>query len=99
VTYQYFIAEIPEDLTLDHLCRNRACCNPWHLEPVTAVVNVMRGVAPTAQHARATECVSGHPFDDENTYRNPTTGQRSCRACARVYQRELRRRRREESAA
>ena len=45
-TYEHFIAEIPAGLDLDHLCRVRACCNPWHLEPVTRKENVLRGRHP-----------------------------------------------------
>ena len=78
-------------LVLDHLCRNRWCCNPDHLEPVTDRTNVIeRGFAPTAINARKTECVHGHPFDAANTmittnrYGNP---ERHCRECGRIRQR------------
>lgn len=42
--YEYFRGPIPEGLQIDHLCRVRHCCNPWHLEPVSARENVRRGV-------------------------------------------------------
>ena len=44
ITFRHFVGEIPAGLDLDHLCRNRACCNPWHLEPVTRRVNNYRGI-------------------------------------------------------
>lgn len=72
---------IPEGMTLDHLCRNRACVNPGHLEPVTHAEN-MRRSAP----AQKTHCINGHPFDEENTRWRPSTsggGRRVCRACQR----------------
>lgn len=46
--YMEFRGEIPGDLQLDHLCRNRACWNPWHVEPVTPSVNTLRGHAGMA---------------------------------------------------
>lgn len=45
LAYQMLIGEIGEGLVLDHLCRNRNCCNPLHLEPVTVKVNTHRGEA------------------------------------------------------
>ena len=82
--YEFLIAEIPTGLALDHLCRNTSCVNPWHLEPVTDRVNVVvRGTGITAQNARKTHCIHGHPFDLINTYVCPR-GRRLCRACPRA---------------
>lgn len=75
-SYQYFRAEIPDGLQIDHLCRNRACCNPWHLEPVTPLVNSQRGLGPGSR----TSCPQGHAYTNDNTYRTPD-GRRVCRKC------------------
>jgi hypothetical protein len=81
-SYEWTIGPIPEGLQLDHLCRNRGCCNPDHLEPVTNAENARRG--ETGFHMRnRTHCKRGHPFTPENTYVIPSTGSRSCRACRR----------------
>jgi len=71
---------IPLGLQLDHLCRNRRCVRPEHLEVVTNRENSLRGESLNAQNARKTTCKRGHPFDDVNTYRMPN-GNRNCRIC------------------
>lgn len=80
VTYQHFIGEVPTGLDLDHLCRNRACCNPWHLDPVTRLVNVARG-----EMGGRTHCVHGHEYTPENTSRH--NGSRRCLTCHRNQER------------
>lgn len=84
-SYEFLRAEIPDGLVLDHLCKTPLCVNPWHAEPVTQKVNVLRGVGLTARNAVKTECVNGHPFDAENTYlRKDRPGRRQCRKCAAI---------------
>ncbi len=83
LAYELSVGPIPSSLELDHLCRNRGCVNPHHLEPVTRRENVMRGVGVGAFHARATECPQGHAYSTENTYRD-RLGKRYCRICKRV---------------
>lgn len=75
VAYEMFIGPIPDGLQIDHLCRNRWCVNPAHLEPVTNQENGRRG------RAVRTHCPHGHPYDAINTavYR----GWRTCRECNR----------------
>lgn len=85
--YEHLIAPIPEGLHLDHLCRNRSCVNPWHLEPVPGAVNIRRGVSFSADNARKTHCLRGHPFDAANTYLTPD-GRRMCRVCMRARERK-----------
>lgn len=83
VSYELFGRTIPEGLTLDHLCRNRACVNPAHLQPVDAVENVMRGESFSARNARKTHCPRGHEYTPENTYIQPQ-GWRCCKTCQRA---------------
>lgn len=83
VAYEALVGPIPEGLTIDHLCRNAACVNPAHMEPVTRGENVLRGVGPSAQHARQTHCVRGHPLSGDNVYITPGRGVRQCIACRR----------------
>lgn len=83
--FAYIIAKgaIPNGLQLDHLCRNRRCCNPAHLEPVTARENIFRGEGIAVKRARATHCQRGHPFDEQNT-RWIKGRYRWCRECGRA---------------
>lgn len=87
--YEHFVGRIPPGLTLDHLCRNRACCNPAHLEPVSVGENVLRGVGHTARNAAKTHCDNGHEFTPENTYVYGA-GWRQCLACNRARKRARR---------
>lgn len=103
LAYWVFVGPIPDGLELDHLCRNRLCCNPDHLEAVDHRTNVLRspihyGVTQMAK----THCPQGHPYDEKNTYllygRNG--GQmRQCRTCNRAAVRAYKARKRAEAAA
>lgn len=90
---------VPEGLELDHLCKNRACCNPEHLEPVTHAENVRRGdglEASIAARLSRPTCPNGHRWTESNT--KQTARQRVCIACQRDQQR-ARRARKQRSAA
>lgn len=80
VSYEIHKGPIPKHLEIDHLCRNRGCVNPEHLEAVTRRTNLLRGDTITARRAAQTHCLRGHEFTAENTYRS-TRGTRECRSC------------------
>ena len=81
-SYEQITGRIPEELTIDHLCRVRHCVNPDHLEAVTKRVNVLRGEGPTAINARKTHCPQGHPFTGINLYSyGPDRRWRKCKQC------------------
>ena len=91
VAYELVIGPIPEGLVIDHLCRNRACVNPSHLEPVSQKENIRRGVSVVAVKMALTHCPHGHPYSGENLYTN-RRGWRYCRTCMRRMNRERKRR-------
>lgn len=94
VSYLFYVGPVPDGMTLDHLCRNRACVNPTHLEVVSNKVNALRGDSFSAENARKTHCKAGHPLSGENLYlkhRPNGTVSRICLTCRRAHQRVLNR--------
>lgn len=86
-SYLYYRGRIPEDKQLDHLCRNRICVNPYHLEIVTAKENVRRGLSVTNKLRMQADCKRGHPLSGENL-RMTSTGNRACKICGNMLQRK-----------
>lgn len=81
VMYEKANGQVPRGLELDHLCRNPACVNPDHLEPVTHRENMRRSVSPIAKTADNPKCAYGHPYTENNTYWRPDGEGRQCRVC------------------
>lgn len=93
VSYELHVGPIPKGMVLDHLCRNRGCVNPAHLEIVTPYENSMRGFGVAALNARKTHCPRGHPLSGENLFKQHGGG-RGCRQCRRDFMRDYMRARR-----
>lgn len=88
LSYEAFVGPIPDGLEIDHLCRNRACFAPNHLEPVTPQINVLRGESPGARNRRRTHCPKrGHSYAEHGVVRN---GRLVCRTCRIEYLRGYR---------
>lgn len=81
VFYELLIGPIPEGMVLDHICRQRLCVNPMHLQPITHGENVALG------RLRKTECPHGHPLEGDNL-RITKAGHRACVTCSRDQGRE-----------
>ena len=87
VMYEEAYGPIPAGLELDHLCRNRWCVNPHHLEPVTRSENNHRGLV--GRRPRKAFCPQGHPYDGGDTSLEPSEmntpfKRRWCRTCNRL---------------
>lgn len=87
IAYLLSVGPIPDGLQLDHLCRNKSCVNPEHLEPVTSRENTMRGIkyrvyTQGKPRKRKEFCKYGHPMSGDNLYIRPN-GQNSCKTCLR----------------
>lgn len=80
-SYEQHVGPIPEGLHIDHLCRNRLCVNPAHLEAVTQAENNRRSMAPRIILWRENRCHRGHDLNEAYVDRK---GFRSCRACVAI---------------
>jgi hypothetical protein len=89
LVWTMLVGDIPDGLVLDHLCRNRACCNPDHLRVCTLGENTLApgSESVTARNALQTHCIHGHELSGDNL-KVQASGQRTCRACNARRQRE-----------
>lgn len=88
--YEAMLGRIPDGYQIDHLCRNSACVNVTHLEPVTKDENNRRGNSPAGQKSRQTHCKRGHPLSGDNLDMHMGKFRR-CRACHREQENRARR--------
>jgi len=85
VAYSIHTGSIAEGRVIDHLCRNRRCVNPYHLEAVSFEENVRRGDTYSSGSPRRDKkhCPQGHPYSGDNLRMN-SNGSRSCRTCIKA---------------
>jgi len=88
-SYEHFVAKLQGKQVIDHLCRNRGCVNPQHLEAVSTHENIMRGIGLASINSSKTHCKNGHEFTAENTYFRKGAG-RQCRMCRVIENRKYR---------
>lgn len=91
--YELYVGEIPPLFQIDHLCRVRACVNPYHLDAVTQRTNLLRGFGASGKNARKTHCPRGHPLEGDNLklrYKSGGRIWRECRMCDNARQRRRR---------
>lgn len=79
LVYKEKFGSIPDNLVVDHLCRNHKCLNPFHLRLLTNKENILIGIGITAQNARKTLCKNGHELV-KIPYKSHLTG-RHCPTC------------------
>lgn len=80
--FEHYRGPIPDGMVIDHLCRNRGCVNPDHMEVVTNEENLRRGAGYAIQNGMRSACINGHEYTPENTYVEPNGVKIRCRACA-----------------
>jgi len=89
VLFEMIRFKVAKDLQLDHLCRNKLCVNPAHLEPVTPRENQHRSpITLATKNSSKTHCPYGHEYNEVNTYNRPNGKGRKCRVCNKLNERK-----------
>jgi hypothetical protein len=83
--YERVNGAIPLGYQIDHVCRNRKCVRPDHLEVVTPRENTIRGQAPNTLRHLENRCKRGH---DLRLARVRPNGTRECQQCNTIRTRE-----------
>lgn len=84
LSYEDKFGKIPKGLELNHICRNRHCVNPDHLEAITHKENIQKGISA---NRNKTHCPQGHEYTEKNTYIHPSM-KRMCRTCRQILARK-----------
>jgi len=82
-SYERAKGPVPDGLQIDHLCRERSCVNPDHLEAVTQKENILRGTSPAAMNLRKNHCSKGHEWTEDNVALYKGRRGRMCKQCNR----------------
>ena len=93
ISYELFKGEIPKGYEIDHLCRNKTCVNPDHLEAVTHRENLNRSPCTIYTiNSKKTHCPKGHELTGNNLLKLNPPNRRNCRICYNRYKKSWRRR-------